>query len=68
MSEVFCVVCPVASFAEESLVMPRYCRIAVKGALVLVLVALAACVAAQAPKVQCDSNLRPINAGTSDKP
>lgn len=39
----------------------HYIRIALRGALLMLLIALQACAVARAPKVQCDSNLRPIN-------
>jgi hypothetical protein len=46
----------------------KCCRNALRGLLVMVLIALVACVASHAPKVQCDSNLRPINPTAPDKP
>jgi hypothetical protein len=43
------------------LVSTRYSRFVAWGALLLLLMVLQACAVAPAPKVQCDSNLRPIN-------
>ena len=38
-----------------------YNRIVLRGTLLILLMALQACAASPASKVQCDSNLRPIN-------
>jgi hypothetical protein len=43
-------------------------RCILRPAVVALLIFQVACVASQAPKVQCDSNLRPINPTHSDKP
>ncbi|HTV80782.1 MAG TPA: hypothetical protein VMF03_21205 [Steroidobacteraceae bacterium] len=39
-----------------------------RAALLMLLVLEAACVASQAPKVSCDSKLRPINSSAPAKP
>jgi hypothetical protein len=53
----------VGLLAEESLSMfSSYSRNILKSALLILLTSIAACVDPQALKVQCDSNLRPINA------
>jgi hypothetical protein len=43
-------------------------RCVLRSAVLALLIVQVACVASQAPKVQCDSNLRPINPAHSDKP
>ena len=48
--------------------MARLYRCFSRPAILALLIFQVACVAAQAPKVQCDSNLRPINPTHSDKP
>jgi len=45
-----------------------HCRISLLGLLLVVLAAMAGCTAAPAPKVQCESNLRPINPANLDHP
>jgi hypothetical protein len=46
----------------------RCYRYLVRCAVLILLIFQVGCVASQAPKVQCDSNLRPINSSHSDKP
>jgi hypothetical protein len=59
---VSCVVYPVGSFVEESLIVfSNYWRNVLTRALLVLLTSVSGCVDPQAQKVQCDSNLRPIN-------
>jgi hypothetical protein len=46
----------------------RNCRIGSVAALLIVLAAVGGCQAAPAPKVQCESNLRPINPSSLEHP
>lgn len=63
-----CVVYPVGSFVEESLIVfSNYSGKVLKSALLILLTSMGACVDSQAQKVQCDSNLRPINATNIEK-
>jgi hypothetical protein len=48
-------------------VFSSYSRNILRSALLILLTALCACVDPQAQKVQCDSNLRPINATKAEK-
>jgi hypothetical protein len=63
-----CVVYLVGSLVEESLIVfNSYSRNILKSALLLLLTSIGACASPQAQKVQCDSNLRPINATNVEK-
>ncbi|MGC1457392.1 MAG: hypothetical protein WA825_03845 [Steroidobacteraceae bacterium] len=44
------------------------CRIALMSGLLVVLAALGGCTGTRAPKVQCESNLRPINPANLERP
>jgi hypothetical protein len=63
-----CVAYLVGSFVEESLIVfSNYSGKVLKSALLVLLTSIGACVDSQAQKVQCDSNLRPINATNIEK-
>ncbi len=44
------------------------CRLILRSGGLMLLIFQVACVTSQAPKVQCDSNLRPINPTNPGKP